>query len=122
MKEICLKCHTQPAVEEFYRQAETVVQSTNALITEASNVMKGLQADGLLTPEPFDEPIEYEYFDMWHYFGRTAKHGAYMGGADFVQWHGFYELVHKLAEIKHHAEELRAKRASKEAKATPASK
>jgi hydroxylamine dehydrogenase len=122
MKEICLKCHTQPAVEEFYRQAETVVKSTNSLITEASNVMKGLQADGLLTPEPFDEPIEYEYFDMWHYFGRTAKHGAYMGGADFVQWHGFYELVHKLAEIKHHAEELRAKRANKEAKPAPTSK
>ncbi len=33
------------------------------------------------------------YFDLWHYFGRTAKHGAYMGGADYVQWHGNYELI-----------------------------
>lgn len=122
MKEICLKCHTQPAVEEFYKQAETVVQSTNSIITEADTIMKGLKADGLLTPQPFDEPIEYEYFDMWHYFGRTAKHGAYMGGADFVQWHGFYELVHKLAEIRHHADELRAKRADKDAKQKPATK
>lgn len=115
MKETCLKCHTQPAVDEFYHQADAVVLSTNALISEADAIMQGLRVDKLLTPEPFDEPIEYEYFDMWHYFGRTAKHGAYMGGADFVQWHGFYELVHKLTEIRHHAEELRAKAAPKSA-------
>jgi hydroxylamine dehydrogenase len=45
-----------------------------------------------------------------------------MGGADFVQWHGFYELVHKLAEIRHHAEDLRAKRAEKDAKQAPVTK
>jgi hypothetical protein len=33
-----------------------------------------------------------------------------MGGADFVQWHGFYELVAKLTEIKHMAGELRKER------------
>jgi hypothetical protein len=109
MKETCLKCHTQPNVDKFYAEAEKVVGSTNDLITQADKIMKELQAEGLLTPEPFDEPIEYQYFDMWHYFGRTAKHGAFMGGADFVQWHGFYELVNKLAEIKSQAKELRVK-------------
>jgi hypothetical protein len=108
MKEACLKCHTQPNVDKFYGEAEEVVASTNELILQADTIMKELQAEGLLTPEPFDEPIEYEYFDMWHYFGRTAKHGAFMGGADFVQWHGFYELVNKLTSIKSHAKELRA--------------
>jgi hydroxylamine dehydrogenase len=108
MQEVCLKCHTQPSIDEFYAQAEKVVASTNDLVAEADKIMKDLQAEGLLTPQPFDEPIEYEYFDMWHYYGRTAKHGAFMGGADFVQWHGFYELVNKLASIKSHAKELRA--------------
>ena len=122
MKEVCLKCHTQPKVDEFYREAESVVQSTNALVAEADAIMKGLQAEGLLTPEPFDEPIDYEYFDLWHYYGRTAKHGAFMGGADFVQWHGFYELVHKLSAIRHDAAELRAKRADKAAKGAPETK
>jgi hydroxylamine dehydrogenase len=122
MKEVCLKCHTQPKIEEFYREAESVVQSTNALVAEADSLMKSLQAEGLLTPDPFDEPIEYEYFDLWHYYGRTAKHGAFMGGADFVQWHGFYELVHKLANMRHEAAELRAKRADKAAKSAPETK
>ena len=76
----------------------------------------------MLTPEPFDEPIEYEYFDMWHYFGRTAKHGAFMGGADFVQWHGFYELVNKLAEIKSQAKELREAAKAKDERDGPPSR
>jgi hypothetical protein len=70
-----------------------------------------LYAEGKLTKQPFDEPVEYLYFNMWHYDGRTAKHGAFMGGADFVQWHGNYELVSKLSELKHAAAELGLKSA-----------
>lgn len=112
MKETCLKCHTRPRVDRFYEEAEAVVESTNGLVREAGDVMAKLREEGLLTPEPFDEPIEFLYFDLWHYFGRTAKHGAFMGGADFVQWHGFYELVNKMAEIRRQAGELRERRGS----------
>ena len=31
-----------------------------------------------------------------------------MGGTDFVQWHGYYELVVKSVELRQMAEELRA--------------
>ena len=85
MKETCLKCHTQPHVEKYYREAESVVQDTNARVAAGMAVMASLREEGLLTPEPFDEPIEFLAFDLWHYYGRTAKHGAFMGGADFVQ-------------------------------------
>ena len=85
-----------------------MVASTNTLVKQADDLMKALRDEKLLTPEPFDEPIEFTHFDLWHYFGRTAKHGAFMGGADFVQWHGFYELKVKLVEITRQAEELRA--------------
>ena len=33
-----------------------------------------------------------------------------MGGADFVQWHGNYELLLKLTELREMAEALRARR------------
>ena len=69
--------------------------------------MQGLREEGLLTPEPSTSPSSSSYFDFWHYFGRTAKHGAFMGGADFVQWHGNYELLYKLVELKKEAAELR---------------
>jgi hypothetical protein len=110
MKETCLKCHTTPKIEEFYKGAEDVLKATNEQVKVAGDIMKGLRDEGLLTPNPFDEPIEFVYFDLWHYFGRTAKHGAFMGGADFVQWHGFYEINVKLVELKAQAEELRAGR------------
>jgi hydroxylamine dehydrogenase len=107
MKAMCMNCHTEQHTESFYEQAEAVVASTNDKVREAQQVVDGLREEGLLTPEPFDEPIEFIYFDFWHYFGRTAKHGAFMGGADFVQWHGNYELLYKLVELKEAAEELR---------------
>ena len=108
MKASCLECHTNSSIDTFYEEAEGVVASTNGLVKEADAIIEGLRAEGLLTETPFDEPIEFEAFDFWHYYGRTAKHGAFMGGADFVQWHGFYELVKTLAELKHQAAELRA--------------
>lgn len=107
MKEICTKCHAKSSVNDFYATAEMVVTTTNAKVGEAQKIVKQLRDEGLLTPAPFDEPIEFVYFDYWHYYGRTAKHGAFMGGADFVQWHGNYELLLKLVELKEMAAELR---------------
>lgn len=107
MQETCLKCHARSQVEKFYQEAEGVVADTNEKIREAAALMKSLREAELLTDIPFDEPIEFLYFDLWHYYGRTAKHGAFMGGADFVQWHGNYELLLKMTEMKKIARELR---------------
>ncbi len=86
-----------------------------AAIREAERIVQELRREKRLTPEPFDEPIEFLYFNLWHSGGRTAKHGAFMGGADFVQWHGSYEVVSKLAELKKAAAELRQKSGKAEA-------
>lgn len=107
MQEVCTKCHTRPHVEQFYLEAEAVVDATNRRVIEAQELESELREQGYLTPEPFDEPFEFLLFDYWHYWGRTAKHGAFMGGADFVQWHGNYELVAKMTELRAMAEELR---------------
>jgi len=110
MKGICLKCHASSHVEKFYKEAESVVYSTNRKILKAKKLMDDLRNEKLLSPEPFDEAIEFLYFDLWHYFGRTAKHGAFMGGADFVQWHGNYELLLKMTELEEMAVDLREKK------------
>ena len=110
MKEICLKCHATTQVAKFYEDAELVVLATNEKVQAALDLVQKLRDEELLTPEPFDEPIEFLIFDLWHYNGRTAKHGAFMGGADFVQWHGNYELLLKMNEIEDMAAELRARK------------
>lgn len=107
MKEVCLKCHAATQIERVYIEAEKVVEATNDKVRAAKSLVDALRADGLLTPKPFDEAIEFLTFDYWHYYGRTAKHGAFMGGADFVQWHGNYELTAKMTELREMADALR---------------
>ena len=81
--------------------------ATNATVAAGQALVDSLYAEGLLSARPFDEPLEFTHFDFWHYYGRTAKHGAFMGGADFVQWHGNYELLSKLVEMRAEARSLR---------------
>ena len=117
MKEVCLKCHTRPRIDDFYARAEAVLATTNDKVQAALAVVASLRKDGLLTVQPFDEPIEFAEFDLWHYYGRTAKHGAFMGGADFVQWHGNYELLRQRVTIDSDAKGLRSDRSRVDAAA-----
>ena len=36
MKQICLKCHTEPPIDRFYAEASRVIDSTNGLVREAT--------------------------------------------------------------------------------------
>jgi hypothetical protein len=114
MKDVCRNCHTQPLIDRVYGEAERVVASTNEKVLAAKAVIDELRKDGVLTGKPFQKPIDFAYFDLWHYFGRTSKHGAFMGGADFVQWHGNYPILKSTAEIKALAGELRRVHAKKQ--------
>jgi hypothetical protein len=107
MKQVCLQCHTPPLVDRVYVEAEKVVASTNERVRAASEIMTALRKDGILTGAPFTHPLDFVYFDLWHYDGRTSKHGAFMGGADFVQWHGNYPLLARTVELRAQSEELR---------------
>ena len=109
MKQICVQCHTHGrSIERVYTEAEKVV---------ATHQREGAGGDrhrwrrcartDLLTAPPFSQPIDFVYFDLWHYDGRTSKHGAFMGGADFVQWHGNYPMLARTVELRAQAEELR---------------
>jgi hypothetical protein len=107
MKQLCSQCHTQTLIDGVYSRAEQVVQSTNQRVQAAQEIVNGLRKEGVLTGPAFSHPIDFVYFNLWHYDGRTSKHGAFMGGADFVQWHGNYPMLQKTVEMKAMAEELR---------------
>jgi hypothetical protein len=113
MKEVCVQCHTRPVVDRVYDEAEKVVHSTNRKVKAAADVVAGLRKDGILGKKPFQAPIDFTYFDLWHYYGRTSKHGAFMGGQDFAQWHGAYPILKHTVEIKAMAEELRREHGGK---------
>jgi len=108
MKAICANCHTPPLIEAEYQKADSVTTFVNAKVREASGIIEGLVSDGIIPKTPFATQISYDAFDLWHYYGRTAKFGAYMQGPDFVQWHGVYPLLKMLNKVKEDERRLRA--------------
>ena len=108
MKQICNQCHSANVIERVYSQAEQVVSVTNQRVTEAKAIPDALRSQGILTGSPFTNRIDFVYFDFWHYDARTAKHGAFMGGADFVQWHGNYPMLSKMVELQDLAGRMRS--------------
>jgi hypothetical protein len=107
MKQICNQCHAKTLIDRVYTEAEKVVVSTNQQVQKAADLMAALKKEGVVSAAPFSQPIDFVYFDLWHYDGRTSKHGAFMGGADFVQWHGNYPMLARTVELQAQAEELR---------------
>ena len=111
MKDVCLQCHTPGLVDRVYKDAAAVVDATNEKVLAARAIMDGLKAEGLISTNPFSQTIQFTYFDLWHYYGRTAKHAAFMGGADYVQWHGNYPILQHTVELKEQAAQLRREHA-----------
>ena len=105
MQAVCSECHNKNWIENFYEDADKAVEAVNEWVRESDEIMQPLIDGGLLTSEPFDEPIDFVDFDLWHHWGRTTKFGAWMQGPDYSQWHGAYEVLKELAELEHLAEE-----------------
>lgn len=106
MQNVCRECHNPDFIESFYTDADALVYAINDWVAESDQIMQPLKDQGLLTADPFDEPIDFTYFELWHHWGRTAKFGAWMQGADYTQWHGAYEMLSDLAELRETAAEL----------------
>jgi len=100
MQSVCLACHNKNFIADFYEDADAATEAVNAWVEQSDEIIKPLQDANLLTTEPFDEPIDFLYFELWHHWGRTAKFGAWMQGPDYTQWHGAYELLSDLAELR----------------------
>ncbi len=110
MQAVCANCHSQPFVASVYTRADSVTAFVNARVQEASDILTGLVRDRVITSQPFATGISYDAFDLWHYYGRTAKFAAYMQGPDYVQWHGVYPMLEQLTRVKEDAAALRARR------------
>jgi hydroxylamine dehydrogenase len=99
MQGVCLTCHNENFIQTFYSAADKATERVNEWVAESNEIIQPLKDNDLLTDAPFDETIDFVYFNLWHHWGRTAKFGVWMQGADYSQWHGAYEILHDLAEL-----------------------
>jgi hypothetical protein len=100
MQAVCLECHNKNWIEAFYEDAEAATMAVNDWVEESNDIMAPVRENELLTSVPFDEPIDFVDFDLWHHWGRTTKFGSWMQGPDYTQWHGAYEVLRDLAELR----------------------
>jgi hypothetical protein len=104
MQSVCLECHNENFIEDFYADGDVLVESINGWVNAGTEMIQPLLDQGLMTPltgdAAFDDPIDFTYFELWHHWGRTAKFGAWMQGPDYTQWHGAYEMVSDLEELE----------------------
>jgi hypothetical protein len=105
MQGVCLACHNKNFIGDFYTAADMATDRVNEWVLESQQIVAPLKDNGLMTSAPFDEPIDYTFFNLWHHWGRTAKFGVWMQGPDYSQWHGAYEVLHDLAVLREMVDE-----------------
>ncbi|EGW36973.1 hypothetical protein DOT_5163 [Desulfosporosinus sp. OT] len=110
MQTVCLECHSQTSIKTLYDNADKVVLAGNENIKTAQTIIKNLKDDGLIPTAPFSSSIDYKGFEIWHHEGRRMRFGAFMNGPDYVQWHGIYEQLIDLTELKERDADLRGKK------------
>jgi len=96
MKQVCSHCHTDNYVNAFYQQYDDFVINYNEKFAKpGQKIIGSLRAAKLITPNEFDEEIEWTWFYLWHHEGRRARHGASMMAPDYAHWHGMYEVAER---------------------------
>ncbi|MBI3819525.1 MAG: hydroxylamine oxidoreductase [Planctomycetes bacterium] len=94
MQSICLNCHSPAWVDGHFKQYDTAVELWNNRFGEpGTKIMDKLAESGLITQSPFDDPIEWTWYFLWHRDGRQARMGSAMMGPSFAQWEGFAEVA-----------------------------
>lgn len=74
----------------------------------ALKLMDSLYSLGVLSRRSyFDEGLEWDFYEFWHYEGRRARMGTAMMAPDYSWWHGFYELKHRFVNLFKEAEKVK---------------
>ena len=100
MQSVCFECHNQTFIDNFYTAADAATLHVNGWVQQSNDLVAPLQEQGLINTANFDEPIDFTYFNLWHYWGRTSKFGLWMQGPDYSQWHGAYPLLETMADLQ----------------------
>jgi len=105
MEQVCLSCHNQSYVDNFYNQYEALLDLYHQKFAKPGQELMGLAAPLLEGPK-FSAKIDFVWFELWHHEGRRARHGASMMGPDITHWHGTYEIARNwytefIPELRH---------------------
>jgi len=111
MENVCAQCHSQNFYQRYFLTGDLSAIEYNEIYREGKRWLTAMNVSGIiLTPsikdslgvfgrEGYDDPPEQDIYLIWHHDGRLFRQGALMGGADFTQWHGIWELQKDMINI-----------------------
>jgi hypothetical protein len=92
MKTVCVACHEQQWVDNFYIQYDGLIELYHEKFARPGLELYQL-AKPLMRPTEFANDLAWTWYEIWHHEGRRARHGASMMGPDYTHWHGTYEVA-----------------------------
>jgi hypothetical protein len=124
MLAVCSQCHSGTFAKEQLKKGDDMIREADRLMADAIRTVAALYKDGvlpkpagyaagfpdLLTFHDAPTPIEQRLFVMFLEHRMRAFQGTFHANPDYALWYGWSEMRRDLAEIKHAAEELRAKK------------
>jgi hypothetical protein len=110
MKNVCLNCHNENWVDNFYVQYDALIELYNEKYAKPGQELMALAKKLKPYEAPFSHKIDWVWFELWHHEGRRARHGASMMAPDYTHWHGTYEIArtfytHFIPELTEMAEQ-----------------
>lgn len=93
MSKVCYECHSKSFVKRFMSQFDRQVENYNLQFgVPGKAIMDALYAANLLTPAPFDEPLEQIWWNLWHNQGVRLRHAAAMASPALAHSNGMQQL------------------------------
>jgi len=100
MKQVCAACHDAVFISNYFKRTDSAVKVYNQYKAEADKLMKDLKSKGLIKADVWSDPFFKLYYYLWHHEGRRFRQGAAMGSPDYAHWHGVFQVMQDIREMK----------------------
>jgi hydroxylamine dehydrogenase len=93
MQDVCLNCHSEDWIGNFYIQYDGLVELYNNKFAKPGKELNALAKPLRPVQAPFTHESDWAWWELWHHEGRRARHGASMMAPDYTHWHGTYDVA-----------------------------
>ncbi len=92
MRQVCSNCHAKTHTDVQRSNLDNAVDLYNFYFDKATAMKNDLKSKNLLKDDPWSDGFQELNYYLWHHTGRRARQGTAMFGADYTQWHGFFQI------------------------------
>jgi cytochrome c553 len=100
MKQVCLTCHEATFTNNYFQRVDAHVKLYNQYRTMAEKMMADLKKKHLIMSDVWSDPMFKLDYYLWHHEGRRMRQGAAMGSPDYAHWHGVFQVMQDIREMK----------------------